>query len=172
MGRSSRPTVADERARPGAWGRGDAVLFVLAPAALALIAVQFALAGFGAFTMDKTPTDNAYGAHVVLGLVIAVLTLLILAAVLASRTARTHSRTLWAAVALAVLAVPVQTVLGEVGTSVPAAGALHGLNGVIIFTLAGWLTVTTARRRAASQPTWTPAPAGGEHDASPRTDRR
>lgn len=168
MSRSSRPAAADERARAEAWGRSDALLFALAPAALALIAVQFALAGFGAFTMDKTPTDNVYGAHVVLGLVIAVLTLLILGAVLASPTARARSRTLWAAVTLAVLAVPVQSVLGEAGKMVPAVGALHGLNGVIIFALAAWLTVTTSRRRAASQPTWTPAPSRRGHIPSRR----
>jgi cytochrome b561 len=147
-------------------------LFALAPAALALIAAQFALAGFGAFTMDKTPTDNVYGPHVVVGLAVAVLTLLILAAVLASRTARAHSRTLWAAVTLAVLAVPVQSVLGEAGKTIPAAGALHGLNGVIIFALAAWLTVTTSRRRAASQPTWAPAPLRGGRDSASRADRR
>lgn len=172
MGKSSRQAAADERARPGAWGRSDALLFGLAPATLALIAVQFALAGFGAFTMDKTPTDNVYGAHVVLGLVIAVLTLLILATVLASRTARAHPRTMWPAVTLTVLAVPVQSVLGEVGKNFPAAGALHALNAVIIFTLAGWLTLSTSRRRAASQPTWTPAPVRDKRDASPRADRR
>lgn len=172
MSRSSRPAMADERARPGPWGRSDAVLFALTASTLAVIAVQFALAGFGAFTMDKTPTDNAYGAHVIMGLVIAVLTLLILAAVLASQTARAHSRTLWAAVTLAALAVPVQSVLGEAGKNLPAAGALHGLNGVIIFALAGWLTVTTIRRRAASQPTWPPPPVRDERDANPRTDRR
>jgi uncharacterized membrane protein YidH (DUF202 family) len=64
------------------------VLLALTAAALVVIAVEFALAGFGAFTMDRTPTDNAYAAHVLLGLVIAVLTVLILAAVLANRAAR------------------------------------------------------------------------------------
>lgn len=162
MGQPHRPAVSDELARPGAWGRSDGVLFALGPVTLGVIAIQFALAGFGAFTMDKTPTDNAYGAHVVLGLGTAVLTLLILAAVLASRSARSHSRTLWAAVTLVVLAAPVQPVLGEAGKSVPAVGALHGLNGLIIFVLVGLLTVITTRRRAASQANRTPNPSPSE----------
>ncbi len=119
MAGASRPALADEQAQQGAWGRADAARFALALVTLALIAAQFALAGFGAFTMDKTPTANGYPAHVLLGLVIAVMTLLILAAVLASRAARTHAKTLWVTVALAVLA--------------------------------AWLTITTARQRAADQ---------------------
>jgi hypothetical protein len=47
-----------------------------------LIALQFAPAGFAAFTMDKTPTDNAYGAHMILGVVIGAMAWLILAAML------------------------------------------------------------------------------------------
>jgi len=133
------------------WGRGDRVLFVLAVANLVLIAVQFALAGFGAFTMDKTPTDNAYGAHMVLGVVIGVMTWLILATVLASRAARAHTRTLWLAAGVALLALPVEPLLGDTGQHIPALGALHALNGLVIFALTGWLTGETARRRAASR---------------------
>ena len=52
--------LADEQAKPCAWGRRSAVLLALAATTLGLIAVQFALAGFGAFTIDKTtPGDNA-----------------------------------------------------------------------------------------------------------------
>ena len=69
--------------------------------------MQFALAGVGAFTMDKTPTDNAYGAHMILGVVIGVMAWLILAAVLASRPARAHPWTLRLAVTLAVLSMRV-----------------------------------------------------------------
>ena len=71
MTRSAESAPAGVAARPGTSGRGDAVLFVLLVTDLALIAAQFALAGFGAFAMDKTPTDNAYGAHMVMGLAIA-----------------------------------------------------------------------------------------------------
>jgi membrane associated rhomboid family serine protease len=87
---------------------------------------------------------------VLVGLVIAALTLFILAAVLASRSARAHARTLWLTVTLVLLSVVVQPVLGDAGTHVPAFGALHGLNGLAIFAVAGWLTWETARRRAAS----------------------
>ena len=134
-------------ARAAAWGRSGTVLFALAATTLAAIAAQFALAGFGAFTMDKTPSDNAYGAHAVLGLVIAALTLAVLIAVLAGRAARADSTT----VRLAVLAIAVQPVLGSTGQNVPAVGALHALNGLVIFALAGWLTGATGRRRAAAR---------------------
>ena len=163
MARSSSTASARRSAPPTVWGRADVVLLALAVTALALIAVQFALAGFGAFTMDKTPTTSAqhdYGAHVVLGLVIAVLTLSILGAALTSRTARGHRRTLWLTVTLAVLSVAAQPLLAEAGTHVPVLGALHALSGLIIFAVAGWLTWETARRRAASQPTRTTPAAG------------
>ena len=151
MARTSQPAPAGERAQAAAWGRRDTVLFALVVTTLALVAVQFALAGFGAFTMDKTPTDNAYGAHMVLGVVIGVMTWLILAAALASRPARAHPRTLRLAVTLAVLAIPVEPLLGEAGQRVPFLGALHALNGLVIWALAGWLMSETGRRRAAAR---------------------
>jgi uncharacterized membrane protein YvlD (DUF360 family) len=139
-------------AQPGGWSGSDAVMLAFAATALALITVQFALAGFGAFTMAKTPTDDAYGAHALLGLAIAALTLLILAAVLASRAARAHAKTLRLAVTLAVLSVAVQPTLGHVGKTVPVVGALHALNALAILAVTGWLTRETVRRRADSQP--------------------
>jgi hypothetical protein len=168
MTRSSRPARAGDRAAARAWGRGDRALFALAALTLVLIAVQFALAGFGAFTMDKTPTDNAYGAHMVLGVVIGVMTWLILATVLASRAARAHTRTLWLAAGAALLALPVEPLLGDTGQHIPAMGALHALNGLAIFALTGWLTGETARRRAAArEPGRAAAPAPAE-----RAERR
>lgn len=161
------PVLTGKRVQPGAWGRSDAALFALATTALALVTVQFAVAGYGAFAMDKTPTDNAYGGHVILGLVIGAMTLLILAAVLASRPARGHPRTLWLSVSLALLAVPVQSVLGEAGMHIPVIGALHALNGLVIFAVTGWLTWETARRRAASQPAGTAAAGSGARAKRP-----
>lgn len=146
----SYPVQVGERTRPAGWSRPDTVLFVLTATTVALIAVQFALAGFGAFSMDKTPADHAYGAHMVLGVVIGVLTWLILAAVLASRPARADRRTLGLAVTLAVLVIPVEPLLGEAGQRIPVLGALHALNGVAILALAGWLTGSTARRRSSA----------------------
>jgi hypothetical protein len=151
MTRTSHPMPAGQRASDAAWGRRDTARFALTATTLTLVTGQFALAGFGAFTMDKTPADNAYGAHVVLGVVIGVLTWLILAATLASRPARACPRTLRPAVTLAVLAIPVEPLLGDAGQRVPVLGALHALNGLVIFALAGWLLAETGRRRAAAR---------------------
>jgi uncharacterized membrane protein YidH (DUF202 family) len=151
MTRTSHPARAGERSQDEAWGRRDTVLLALAATTLALLAAQFALAGFGAFTMDKTPADNAYGAHVILGVVIGAMTWLILAAALASRAARTQPGTLRLAVTLAVLAIPVEPLLGEAGQRMPLLGALHALNGLVICALTGWLMSRTSRRRAAAR---------------------
>jgi hypothetical protein len=154
MTRTSHPAVAGQQCGHQPWGRLDTSLFVLAATVLTLVAVQFALAGFGAFTMNKnpaTPAEHAYGAHMVLGLIIGALTVLILAVSLAGRAARGHRRTLRLAVALAGLALIVEPLLGESGTRVPFLGALHALNGVVICALTGWLLVETGRRRAAAR---------------------
>jgi hypothetical protein len=154
MTRTSHPEAVGQQAQHQPWGRLDTVLFVLVATVLTLVAVQFALAGFGAFTMDKnpaTPTDHAFGPHMVLGLIIAALTVLILAVTLADRAARRHRRTLRLAVTLAVLALIVEPLLGESGTRVPFLGALHALNGLVICALTGWLLSETARRRTAAK---------------------
>jgi hypothetical protein len=95
----SHQAAVGQQAQHQPWGRLDTVLFVLVAAALTLVAVQFALAGLGAFTMNKnlaTPTDHAYGPHMVVGLIIAALTVLILAVSLADREARgTAGRCAW-----------------------------------------------------------------------------
>ena len=151
MARASRSTPVGEQAQGEAWGRRDTALLALTATTLVLLAAQFALAGLGAFTMDKTPTDNVYGAHVILGVVIGVLAWLILAAALASRPARADPRTFRLAVTLALLAIPVEPLLGEAGQRVPAVGALHALNGLVICALTGWLLAETGRRRAAAR---------------------
>ena len=74
MARASRSTPVGEQAQAEAWGRRDTALFALTVATLTLLAAQFALAGLGAFTMDKTPADNVYAAHEILGVVICALT--------------------------------------------------------------------------------------------------
>jgi hypothetical protein len=136
-------------AGPQSWQRRDAVLLALVSATLVLIAAQFALAGLGAFTMIRTPAAHAYGAHLVLGVVIGALAWIDLAAVGASAAARSQPRVLRPAVALALLAIPGEPLLAEAGRRVPALGALHALTGLAICVLAGWLTAETARRRAA-----------------------
>jgi cytochrome bd-type quinol oxidase subunit 1 len=151
MAGTSRPAMVGARAEDEPWGRSDTALFALATTTVVLLAAQFALAGFGAFTMVRAPTDDAYRAHLILGLTIGVMTWLILAAVAASRPARVRPRTWRRAAALALLAIPVEPLLGEAGTRVPLVGALHALNGLVICALAGWLMAETGRRRAAAR---------------------
>ncbi len=94
--------------------------------------------------------DHAYAAHMVLGVVIAVTTLLILAVAVGGRAARGHRRTLRLAVTLAALALVVEPLLGEAGARVPLLGALHALNGLAICALAASLLSETRRRRTAA----------------------
>ncbi|HEX5114896.1 MAG TPA: hypothetical protein VFW65_06840 [Pseudonocardiaceae bacterium] len=118
----------------------DRRLFALAVLTSALVAVQFALAGEGAF-------GGTYTAHMVVGLIIAAMTLIDLIAVLVSRAARSRPSMLWPAVALAVLAIAVEPLLAEAGKRIAAVGALHALTGVAILALTGWLVATTSRHR-------------------------
>jgi hypothetical protein len=148
MASTSQQAAAGARAQDQSWGRADTALLALTVTTLILLTAQFALAGLGAFTMVKSPASDAYGAHIVLGVVIGALTWLILAATLASRAARAHRRTVWPAVTMAVLAIPVEPLLGEVGRHAPAVGALHALSGLAICALAGWLLAATRRRQA------------------------
>jgi hypothetical protein len=154
------------------WARRDSVLLALVSATLALIAAQFALAGLGAFTMIKTHAAQAYGAHLVLGIIIGVLAWIDLGAVVASAPARSQRRTLRPAVALALLAIPGEPLLAEAGRRVPALGALHALTGLVICALAGWLTAETARRRAAARRLIADAREPGADTRQPRADAR
>jgi hypothetical protein len=152
MTRPSHQAAVGQQAAHQPWGRLDTVLFVLVATTLTLVAVQFALAGLGAFTRNKNPAaDHAYGPHMVLGLIIAALTVLILAVSLAGRAARRHRRTVRLAATLAGLALIVEPLLGGAGTRLPFLGALHALNGLIICALTGWLLSETGRRRAAAK---------------------
>ena len=46
----------------------------------------------------------------------------------------------------AVLALPVEPLLGDSGQHVPVLGALHALNGLAIAALTGWVTRQTIHR--------------------------
>jgi hypothetical protein len=81
--------------------------------------------------------------------------------VLASGAARAERRTWRPAVVLALLAIPVEPLLGDAGTRVPGVGALHALNGIAICALALWLMVQTRRRRAAARRDAGPGRDGG-----------
>jgi cytochrome b561 len=129
---------------------GSRVPATLFAVTLVLVAAQFALAGDGAFSTIRTRAGDPYGAHMILGLVIAALTLVDLIAVLASRSLRSRPGTLWPAVALVVLAVALAPLLAEAGKNAPAVGALHALNGVLVLALAGWLLGATTRRRVSA----------------------
>ena len=163
MAGTSHSAPVGTRAAARAWGRSDSVLSALVATTLVLLAGQFALAGLGAFTMVRNPADNAYRAHLILGLVIGAAAWLILAAALASASARADARTWRPAAVLALLAIPVEPLLGDAGTKVPGVGALHALTGVAICALAVWLMIETRRRRRASRPN-----AGPGGDASRR----
>jgi len=134
------------------WSRLDGVLLVFTSVALVVIAAQFALAGLGAFRTLNAPAGNAYAAHEALGIAIGVLAWIILAVVLASPAGRARAGTLWTALALALLAIPVEPLLAGAGRHVPAVGALHAVTGLAIFALAGWLTGAAARQREAARP--------------------
>jgi hypothetical protein len=148
MASTSQQAPAGARAQDQSWGRPDTALLALMATTLILLAAQFALAGSGAFTKIKSPAADAYGAHMVLGIVIGALTWLILTTTLASRPARANRRTVWLAATMAVLAIPVEPLLAEAGRHAPAVGALHALNGLAICALAGWLLAATRRRQA------------------------
>jgi len=148
MASTSQQAAAGARAPAEGWGRPDTALLALTATTLILLAAQFALAGFGAFTKITSPAVHAYGAHMVLGVVIGALTWLIVAATLASRPARAHRRAVWLAVTMAILTIPVEPLLAEAGRHVPAVGALHALNGLAICALAGWLLAANRGRQA------------------------
>jgi hypothetical protein len=86
-----------------------------------------------------------------LGVAIGVLAWITLVGVLIGPAARGHAGKLWPAVALALLTIPVEPLLGEAGQHVPAVGALHAVTGLAIFALAAWLTGATARQREAAR---------------------
>jgi len=138
-------------AAPRTRNRYNAALLVLTSVTLAVIAAQFALAGLGAFSTLRAPAGHAYAAHMALGIAIGVLAWIIVAGVLIDPAVRGRAGTLWPAVALALLAIPVEPLLGEAGQHVPAVGALHAVTGLAIFALAAWLAGAAARQREAAR---------------------
>jgi hypothetical protein len=139
------------RAPKAARGRAGTAVLALTAVTAAAIIVQFALAGLGTFgeVHDKKVGDSYFSAHQTLGMVIGLLTLLILIAVLIERRSRT---TVIRAVALFVLAGPVQPVLGTLGADKAAwVGMLHAVNGIAIMALNGML-VSEARSPRPARP--------------------
>ncbi len=125
----------------------------------AAVLVQVALAGYGAFdaakkvgdgATDSTPTltnkqwDHGFGLHGTLGYIIFLASILLLLFALGARLGRKH--------VLLALGVPllvfVQIVLAIAGGSVPAIGALHPLNALVIVGFTAYLA------REAYRGTW------------------
>jgi hypothetical protein len=140
-------TVAPPAKRSGRKTVMAQVVRVVALAGAALTAVQFALAGLGAFGLLHHEHEP-FAAHEALGTVIGVASLVLLIVVLA---AGVGTRAVVMALVLAVLAAPVQPVLANLGKNgSPWLGALHALSGVAIMALFG-LVGTAARSGAAKK---------------------
>lgn len=122
----------------GARSGTDAAFGVLALITVVLAAIQIGLAGLGAF-------GGSFGPHMMLGYVIALLSILMLVAALIARPDRT---VVIQAIVLFILAVPLQPMLGTFGEGGSQwVGALHALNGVAITGLSGALMGATMARR-------------------------
>lgn len=123
----------------GARAGADGALRVLGIITMVAIAVQFALAGLGAF-------GGSFAAHAALGMAIILFALLI---VVAALIARPNRATVLGAVLLVVLAVA-QPVFAALGWSVGSwVGAVHAFNGVALAGLTGSLMGGAASRGAA-----------------------
>lgn len=140
--------------------RRNTVLLAISGITVAMVVVQFALAGLGTFgeVHDGQVKESYFSAHQTVGMVIGALTLLVLIAALVARPSR---GAVIMAVALFVLAAPVQPVLGSLGADKAAwVGILHVLNGIAIFALSGnLLGQMMVRRRRATQETVQKTPA-------------
>lgn len=116
-----------------------------ARATLALIAVQFGLAGLGAFRgLDGGDTgDSWWEPHTMLGYGIGLLTLVLLALAIVQKPGPSTVR--WTAVtaALTLIGQPVLSMLGEDAS--PWFGLLHAMNGVAIAAVLGIASAGVAR---------------------------
>src|ERR1700754_5074167 len=98
-----------------------------------MAAVQFALAGFGAFGSFHKERD--WGPHETLGTIIGVATILVL---IAAIVARPGTRALVGSIVLFVLAAPIQPILANAGKNDGVGwGALHAFVGVLILAMCG-----------------------------------
>src|SRR6266567_2262970 len=129
MAQSTSPTSTRNTSRP---------LTITAGVTLALIAVQFALAGYGTFERQYHKADDGwFEPHQAVGYTIALLTLVLLLVAVFTHQGR---GTIVRASVLAILAVPLQPLLGQLGTDTnPWFGVLHALSGVAIAALTGMI---------------------------------
>lgn len=122
----------------------------------AAVIVQVAAAGYGAFyaarkvgekpkeTLTNKQWDHGFGFHGILGVVILLAGILLFLFALAGRFDR---KRVLLALALPLL-VFLQIVLAIIGGSVPAVGALHGANALVVVGFAAYLA------REARRKTW------------------
>ena len=116
---------------------------LLASLTALLVAVQFFLAGAGAFGA------TSFDAHKTVG---SALVLVVLLALVVAALARRH--TVHAAILVGVTVL--QLVLGSLGTDTPWIGAFHGLNALVVLAVAGTLTRKTFATPVAAARTATP----------------
>ena len=119
--------------------------------ALAVV-VQIGLAGYGAFyaadkvsdaSINEDTFETGFGAHIGLGYLIFLLTIV---AVILALLARPGKRTVLMTVGALAL-VFLQIVLASIGESVPAVGALHPINALLILGLTGSLAGSQWREK-------------------------
>jgi heme A synthase len=114
----------------------------------ALVVIQIGLAAYGAFDdihksesapIAKKTTEDAFGAHAILGSVIVLLMIVLLILAAAGRMDTAKVRWAGILVGLGIL----QYILGVVSPSAPAVGFLHGVNALAIFAATGMLAHRT-----------------------------
>jgi hypothetical protein len=125
----------------------------------ALVVIQIGLAAYGAFDdihksesapIAQKTTEDAFGAHAILGSVIVLLMIILLIVAAAGQLDMAKVRWAGIVVGLGIL----QYILGVVSPSVPVVGFLHGVNALAIFAVTGMLAhrTWTAERAGAEKP--------------------
>jgi hypothetical protein len=115
------------------------IMRYLAMAGGTLCVVQFALAGYGAFSAFKH--HKGYGPHELVGTIIGLVSVLV---VIAALIGRPNVRTQIRAFVLFLLAGPIQPLLAAGGKHQAWVGGLHALVGIGILAMFGMLSMKIA----------------------------
>lgn len=112
---------------------------------LALIAVQFALAGLAAFQGlgGKDAKDSWWAPHSMLGYGLGLLTLVLVGFAIVHKLGRSVVRGTAIAAALTLIGQPVLAMLGDEAT--PWFGLLHALDGVVVAAILGIISAQVGR---------------------------
>jgi hypothetical protein len=137
---TTTPAPPAEAVPPGYRTTTGQIMRYLAMAGGTLTVIQFALAGFGAFSAFQH--HRGFGAHETVGTIIGVFTVLVLIAAL---IARPSTSAMINAAVLFVLAGPAQPILANIGKDHAWVGALHALVGIAILALFGRLSARLNR---------------------------